>query len=219
MYPEYTGTALTAILDQKTRPESPEEVFDRVAGLYLERFDLRWLRPFGFNNTYAITVKKEEAQRKRWKKISDLGFYAPELRAGMTSEFAERPDGYRGFREAYGFAFGDVRDMDPAIMYRAIRDGQLDLIVAFSTDSRIPGYNLVVLQDDLGFFPPYHAAPVVRQATLDEFPEVARALSQLGGLIDDNTMQSLNYQADQKKRKVSEVVEEFLLEKGLISPE
>jgi glycine betaine/choline ABC-type transport system substrate-binding protein len=106
--------------------------------------------------------------------------------------------------------------MDPAIMYRAIRDGQVDIIVAFSTDSRIPGYNLVLLEDDRAFFPPYHAAPVIREETLEQFPEVVRALAPLGGLIDDNTMQLLNYEADQKKRKVSEVVKEFLHEKGML---
>jgi osmoprotectant transport system permease protein len=219
MYPEYTGTALTAILDYKKRPASPGEVYEIVSALYMKRFDLRWLKPFGFNNTYAFAIRQEDAERAGWEKVSDLGSAAPDLRAGFTSEFAERPDGYPGFREAYGIAFGDVRDLDPSLMYDAIREGQVDIIVAFSTDSRIPGYNLTLLEDDRAFFPPYHAAPVVRQATLEEFPEVADALSPLGDLIDDGTMQLLNYEADQKKRKVSDVVEEFLLEEGLLRAE
>jgi osmoprotectant transport system permease protein len=219
LYPEYTGTALTAILDYKTRPASPGEVYEIVSAQYTERFDLRWLKPFGFNNTYAFAIRQEDAERTGWKTVSDLGAAAPDLRAGFTSEFAERSDGYPGFREAYGISFGDVRDLDPALMYDAIRKGQVDIIVAFSTDSRIPGYNLTLLEDDRAFFPPYHAAPVVRQETLEEFPEVADALSSLGGLIDDGTMQLLNYEADQKKRSVSEVVEEFLLGKGLLRAE
>ncbi len=219
IYPEYTGTALTAILDYKGRPATPEKVFDMVSAEYLKRFNLRWLKPFGFNNTYAFAVRKEDAERHGWKKVSDLGDAAPGLRAGFTSEFAERPDGYPGFRDAYGFSFGDVRDMDPALMYEAIREGQVDVIVAFSTDSRIPGYNLTLLEDDRAFFPPYHAAPVVRQKTLEKYPEVARALAPLAGLIDDRTMQLLNYEADQEKRKVSEVVEEFLRDKKLLGPE
>lgn len=216
MYPEYTGTALTAILDYQRRPGEPGEVYDIVSGEYLKRFGLRWLRPFGFNNTYAFAVRQEDAERAGWEKVSDLRAAAPELRAGFTSEFAERPDGYPGFRDAYGITFGDVRDLDPALMYDAILKGQVDVIVAFSTDSRIPGYNLTLLEDDRAFFPPYHAAPVVRQETLEEFPEVADALAPLGGLIDDRTMQLLNYEADQKKRNVSEVVEEFLLGKWLL---
>jgi osmoprotectant transport system permease protein len=219
MYPEYTGTALTAILDYKNRPASPEEVFRIVSREYMKRFELRWLKPFGFNNTYAFAIRREDAERTGWKKISDLGPAAPGLRAGFTSEFAERPDGYPGFRKAYGISFGDVRDLDPALMYDAIREGQVDVIVAFSTDSRIPGYNLTLLEDDRAFFPPYQAAPVVRLETLEEFPEVAEALAPLGGLIDDKTMQLLNYEADQKKRKVSEVVEEFLGGKGLLRQE
>lgn len=219
IYPEYTGTALTAILDYKGRPATPEKVFDMVSAEYLKRFNLRWLKPFGFNNTYAFAIRKKDAERHGWKRVSDLGDAAPGLRAGFTSEFAERPDGYPGFRDAYGFSFGDVRDMDPALMYEAIREGQVDVIVAFSTDSRIPGYNLTLLEDDRAFFPPYNAAPVVRQKTLEKYPEVARALAPLAGLIDDRTMQLLNYKADQEKRKVSEVVEEFLRDKKLLGPE
>jgi osmoprotectant transport system permease protein len=219
LYPEYTGTAFTAILDHKTRPASPDKVYGLVSREYLKRFNLRWLKPFGFNNTYAFAIRQEDAGRTGWEKVSDLGAAAPKLRAGFTSEFAERPDGYPGFRETYGITFGDVRDLDPALMYDAIRMGQVDVIVAFSTDSRIPGYNLTLLEDDKAFFPPYHAAPVVRQETLEEFPGVADALAPLGGLIDDRTMQLLNYEADQKKRNVSEVVEEFLLGKGLLQPE
>jgi osmoprotectant transport system permease protein len=214
-YPEYTGTALTAILEYQGSPTSPADVYNIVSGEYIKRFGLRWLKPFGFNNTYAFAVRLDDAKRAGWKKVSDLGATAPEIRAGFTSEFAERPDGYPGFSKAYDISFGDVRDIDPALMYDAIREGQVDVIVAFSTDSRIPGYNLAILEDDRAFFPPYHAAPVVSQETLKEFPEVSRALAPLEGLINDGTMQLLNYEVDQKKRNVKDVVEEFLLGKGL----
>jgi glycine betaine/choline ABC-type transport system substrate-binding protein len=148
-----------------------------------------------------------------------MGASASGLRAGFTAEFTERPDGYPGLSNAYGFEFGDVRDLDPALMYDALRKDGVDLIVAFSTDSRIPGYNLMILDYDRSFFPPYHAAPVIRQETLKAFPEVARALAPLAGLIDDKTMQLLNYEADQKKRNVKEVVREFLLREGLLQPD
>jgi osmoprotectant transport system permease protein len=219
IYPEYTGTALTAILKYEDRPGGPEEVFDTVARDYLDRFDLMWLKPFGFNNTYALAIKQEKGNSTGWKKISDMGASASGIRAGFTAEFAERPDGYPGLSDAYGFEFGDVRDLDPSLMYDALRKDEVDLIVAFSTDSRIPGYNLMLLEDDRSFFPPYHAAPLIRQEILKAFPEIARALAPLAGLIDDKTMQLLNYEADQEKRNVKEVVREFLLREGLLQPE
>jgi osmoprotectant transport system permease protein len=216
LYPEYTGTAFTAILHSQKEVRSPERVYDIVSAAYRKRYSLRWLEPFGFNNTYAFAVRKEDAERYGWKRISDLRPYAADLKAGFTSEFAERPDGYPGFINAYGISFVDVRDLDPAIMYEAIRKGQVDVIVAFSTDSRIPGYELTLLEDDRSFFPPYYAAPVIRLDTVTQYPEVARALVPLAGIIDDRTMQLLNFAADQENRKVEEVVREFLLGRGLL---
>lgn len=215
MYPEYTGTGLIAILKSDVRPSDPDEVYSLVAGKYEELFDLRWLGSFGFNNTYAIAVRREDAERNKWTRISDLRKPAGSLRAGFTSEFSERPDGYPGLKEAYGFGFGKVVDLDPAIMYDAVKEGQVDIITAFATDSRIPGYDLVILDDDRGFFPPYHAAVVVREDTLERYPEISKALEPLAGLIGEQTMQDLNFQVDQKKRSVCEVVREFLLGKGL----
>jgi osmoprotectant transport system permease protein len=215
MYPEYTGTALTAILNVKKRMTDPEKVYDLVSRRYKKRFNLIWLEPFGFNNTYALAVRKKQARRNGWKKISDLRPVAGKLRAAFTAEFAERPDGYPGFVKAYGIRFGSVTDMDPALMYDALRRGQVDVISAFATDSRIPGYNLAILEDDRGFFPPYYAAPVVRKELLTAHPEVREALAPLGGILDEKTMRQLNYEVDQKKREVADVVREFLLAKGL----
>jgi osmoprotectant transport system permease protein len=219
MYPEYTGTGLIAILKSDVRPSDPDEAYALVARTYKEVFDLTWLGPLGFNNTYAIAVRREDAEQNGWTRISDLRKQAVSLRAGFTAEFSERPDGYPGLKEAYGFGFGTVMDLDPALMYVAVKEGQVDLITAFSTDSRIPGYNLVVLDDDRGFFPPYYAAAVVREDTLERYPEIAEALGPLAGLINEQTMQGLNFQVDQEKRSVREVVREFLLGKGLLQPE
>jgi osmoprotectant transport system permease protein len=216
MYPEYTGTGLLAILKSDERPPDPEEVYDVVAGTYAENFRIRWLAPLGFNNTYAIAVRREHAEEKGWSKISDLRTEAGSLRAGFTAEFSERPDGYPGLKEAYGFGFGTVISLDPALMYDAVKEGHVDLITAFSTDSRIPGYDLVILDDDRGFFPPYHAAPVVRMDALELHTEIADALAPLSGMIDEQTMQGLNFQVDQKKRPVREVVSEFLAARGLL---
>lgn len=213
LYPEYTGTALTAILQRPTVAD-PDEVLAIVKDAYREKFGCEWLPPFGFNNTYALAVRREDAERVGWRTISDLRKDAPRLRAGFTSEFRERPDGYPGLREAYGFAFGRVVDMDPALMYQALAKGGVDVICAFATDGRIPAYDLVTLKDDRSFFPPYHAAPVVRLATLQAHSALRDALAPLTGAIDDATMQRLNYEVDEKKRLPREVAREFLVSQG-----
>lgn len=209
LYAEYTGTALTAVLD---RPASSNaaQVLDTVRTDYWERFDCVWLDPFGFNNTYAITVRSGEAGRHNWRKISDLVPDAPNLRAGFTSEFVERPDGYPGLARAYGLHFGEVRDLDPSLMYRAIADSEVDVICAFATDGRIAAWHLAPLRDDRRFFPPYQAAPVVRASLLADHPELKRALAPLAGLLDDATMQRLNYAVDGQGRRPADVAREFL---------
>jgi osmoprotectant transport system permease protein len=216
MYPEYTGTALTAILKTKDAPTDPEEIYKAVSRAYGERFDLVWLDPFGFNNTYVFAVRAEDARKFGWRKLSDLRGAAHSLRAGFPAEFSERPDGYPGVRKAYGIRFGEVKDLDPALMYDAVRNAQVDIISAFSTDSRIPGYNLAILRDDRSFFPPYHAAPVVRGELLRSYPEVAEALAPLLGILDEPEMQALNYRVDQEKRDPADVAGEFLRERGLL---
>ena len=194
----------------------PVEVFDHVKREYLKRFNLHWLAPFGFNNTYAITVRESDALQHHWRSISDLKKDAPRLRAGFTAEFSERADGYPGLRKRYNLQFRDVRDLDPAIMYQAMANGEVDVICAFATDGRIMANSLKPLNDDRGFFPPYQAAPVVREQFLKVHPEVLKALSLLKGRIDNVVMQRLNFEVDGKKRRPSDVVAEFLEAEGLI---
>lgn len=215
LYPEYTGTALTAILKHNT-VSNPKEALEIVSKAYRDRFHAEWLKPFGFNNAYSITVRKDDAERRGWDTISDLAEVAPGLRAGWTAEFSERPDGYPGLQKAYGFRFGEVRDLDPAIMYQAAARGEVDVVCAYTTDGRIPAYNLKPLKDDRGFFPPYYAAPVVRSETLRAHPEVRDVLNELGGALDDSTMQQLNFEVDEKGRTARDVAREFLLSRGLI---
>jgi osmoprotectant transport system permease protein len=217
MYPEYTGTGLLAVLKSNKSFKGPKEVYDFVSGEYEKRFDLAWLAPFGFNNTYAFAIRKEDAEKYGWKAISDLKDSADAVTAGFTAEFSERPDGYPGIKAAYGIEFGKIIDLDPALMYDAVKEKQVDLITAFSTDSRIPGYNLVLLEDDKSFFPPYYAAPVVRTEKLNQFPEIKDVLAPLAGLLDEQSMQDLNFKVDQEKRDVKEVVREFLERNGLIA--
>ncbi len=216
IYPEYTGTGLTAILDREPVSEAGKAL-DIVRKAYREKWDLEWLNPFGFNNTYAITVREQDAKEHGWKTIADLASVANKLRAGFTAEFAERPDGYPGLKDAYGFSFGDVKDLDPALMYEAIANNEVDVICAFATDGRIEAYGLQPLEDNKGFFPPYEAAPVVQTRTLQQFPALREALAPLTGLFTDATMQQLNYQVDEEKRNPSEVAKEFLRSKDLIN--
>lgn len=215
LYPEYTGTGLAAILKLPVIRD-PEEAFRRVAAGYQEKFETEWLQPFGFNNTYAMSVRAADAERRGWETISDLIDAALTLRAGFTAEFAERPDGYPGLTRVYGLQFGEVCDLDPAIMYEAIAGGEVDVICAFATDGRIAAYSLQPLLDDRCFFPPYHAAPVVRSAVLRAYPELRDALGPLTGLLDDATMLRLNFQVDGQKRSPAEVAREFLEMRGLV---
>jgi glycine betaine/choline ABC-type transport system substrate-binding protein len=215
LYAEYTGTGLTAILKEPVISE-PENAFQFVANTYKDRFGIRWLRPFGFNNTYAITVRREDARRQGWTRISDLKPAAQNLRSGFTAEFSERPDGYPGLSKAYGIKFGETRDLDPSLMYRAVSKGEVDVICAFATDGRIRFYNLLPLEDDQHFFPPYHAAPVIRHEILQDHPELIGVLSLLEGLVDNETMQRLNFEVDGKKQHPDKVAKNFLRDKGLL---
>jgi osmoprotectant transport system permease protein len=215
LYVEYTGTALTAILNTPAMLE-PGAAFDFVAEAYKNKFGLIWFKPFGFNNTYTITVREVDAKEHGWKQISDLKLAAPNLRAGFTAEFAERPDGYQGLKDAYDLRFGQVRDLDPSLMYEAVSKEEVDVICAFATDGRISSYNLKPLEDDRNFFPPYYAAPVIGEETLQKHPEVSNALSLIAGLIDDANMQRLNFEVDGKGQSPSEVAKGFLRSKGLI---
>ncbi len=218
LYPEYTGTALTAVLNQPVIAD-PDSAYRVVQEAYQQQFDATWLEPLGFNNTYAITVRAEDASRNNWSRISDLGDRATDLRAGFTAEFVERADGYPGLRDAYGLEFADVRDLDPGLMYRAIQRGEVDVICAFATDGRIPTYDLQPLEDDAGYFPPYYAAPVVRNATLIAYPELRQVLRPLAGSLSDSTMQRLNHEVDEMQRDPADVAREFLVTRGFIEAE
>lgn len=209
VYVEYTGTAVLDIL-KRPATQGRDEVLQQVARAYQEEFDLEWLAPMGFNNTYALSVRGEVAQEEGWQTVSDLIPSADGLRAGFTSEFIERPDGYPGLARVYGLRFGSVTDLDPGLMCEAVAAGQVDVISAFATDSRLLAYGLTMLRDDRGFFPPYDAAPVVRGELLLKHPEIRTALMPLAGTIDDATMRSLNHQVDEQGRRPSRVARDWL---------
>jgi glycine betaine/choline ABC-type transport system substrate-binding protein len=215
IYPEYTGTALTAIL--KEQPSSDRKsVYDRVKSEYERRFHLTLGPPLGFNDTFAIEIRGEDARRLHLQTLSQAASYTPQWRPGFGYEFMERRDGYKGLVAAYGLRFAaPPRIMDLGLLTRALKDRQVDLIAGNMTDGLIPALNLFVLEDDKHYFPPYEAVPVVREETLAQHPEIRAALADLGGKISDSEMRQLNYEVDGKKRDVKQVVAEFLRSKGL----
>ncbi|MFZ1166499.1 MAG: glycine betaine ABC transporter substrate-binding protein [Candidatus Sulfotelmatobacter sp.] len=216
MYPEYTGTALTAILKQKVGGDKAE-VYQQVKSQYEARLGLTLGPPFGFNNTFAMEIRGEDARRLNLKTLSQAAAFAPHWRAGFGYEFMERPDGYAGLAAAYGLHFaGPPRIMDLGLLAPALKDHQIDIAAGNATDGLIPAFDLFVLEDDRHYFPPYEAVAVVRQQTEQQHPEVAQAIAEIGGKISDQEMQRLNYALDGQHRDVKEVAHEFLRSKGLI---
>ncbi|MBN9501490.1 MAG: hypothetical protein BGO01_01585 [Armatimonadetes bacterium 55-13] len=214
LYPEYTGTALLSVL-KVPAPPNGEDAWDEAKKGYQEQYNLDWITPFGFANTYALAVRSQDAERHGWKSITDLQPDAAHLKAGFTAEFRERDDGYPGLAKKYGFKFGKAVDMEPSLMYQAIKESQVDVISAFSTDGRIAAYDLALLEDNDHFFPPYDAGIVIRQQTLTAHPEVAEVLADLSGKLDEAKMQQLNLAVDRDKRRPKDVAKAFLEEIGL----
>ncbi len=207
IYPEYTGTALTAILEQPVQAD-PAQVYETVRQAYAERHSLVWTRPFGFSNTFAVLMRAED--RPGVQTLSGLAPVAPELAIGFNFEFLEREDGWRGLREAYGLSFkGDPITMDLNLVYQALRSGQVDVAIGNSTHGLSEKLDLRMLEDDRRYFPPYEAAPVVRQEALDRYPGLADALGKLGERITTAKMQQLNQALDVDQRRVEEVMRDF----------
>jgi osmoprotectant transport system substrate-binding protein len=215
LYPEYTGTALTAILKQKPGG-TPEQVYDRVQGAYQKQFHFWTGPPLGFDDTFAIEIRGEDARRLHLQTISQAAPYTPHWRAGFGYEFMERPDGYKGLAATYNLHFAEPpRIMDLGLLTRALKDREVDLIAGNNTDGLIPALDLFVLEDDRHYFPPYQAVPVVRDEALRNHPELRNALDDLAGKISDDDMRKLNYAVDGEHRDVKQVVREFLHSKGL----
>jgi osmoprotectant transport system substrate-binding protein len=214
-YVEYTGTALTAILHDPIAKD-PSAVFGRVKSEYQRRFELEVLPSLGFNNTFAIVIRGEDARRLSLKTISDATAHAPQWRAGFGYEFMERPDGYEGLARVYGLRFAEApRILDLGLLYRALLEKQVDLVAGNSTDGLLSARDLMILEDDKHYFPPYEAVPVVRGETVTRHPEVRAAIAELAGKISDEEMRKMNFAVDGQHRDASEVAREFLHTKGL----
>jgi glycine betaine/choline ABC-type transport system substrate-binding protein len=209
LYPEYTGTALTAILGRKPAND-PAAVRSIVASEYARRWGIVWAPPLGFEDTFALVMRGEQARELGIAKISDLVPYEDRLRPGFGYEFLERPDGYPGLAAAYGLRFGlRPAEMDLGLLYAALNQGEVDVVAGNSTDGLIAALRLRVLEDDRRYFPPYEAAFVVR-APVWERKAVRDALSRLDGRIDADTMRRLNASVDRDRRRPRDVAREFL---------
>lgn len=216
LYPEYSGTALTAVL--KLPPSSdPTAVFSTVKAEYLTRFDLHWLDPLGFNNTFAMVIRGEEARRNRIDTLSEAAKYAPGWRLGVGYEFQQRPDGLEGLLKTYGLPLnGSVKIMDLGLLYKALDQKQVDMVAANATDGQLSVWDVTVLRDDKRYFPPYQAALVVRAEMLKAHPLLGQVLNELAGKFSDETMRRLNYQVDGEHRSVREVAQSFLNSSKLV---
>ena len=215
VYPEYTGTGLLAILGQ--RPSSdPGQVYQQVSREFRRRFGVRWLPPLGFQNTYAIAVRRETAQRLGLASLSDLARVGKTLTAGLTADFIGRPDGLPGLQQAYGLHFRAVRALLPAVKYRALASGDVDVIDGYSTDGFIARYDLVILKDDKRFFPPYEAAALVSPALQRDLPAAAGVLSELSGLLTEETMRRLNQRIEVDGIPIARVAAGQLMSLGLV---
>ena len=215
LYPEYTGTAVTAILKEKP-VGSRDDLYRHVKSEYERTFQLTLGPPLGFDDTFAIEIRGEDARRLHLQTISQVATYTPQWRAGFGYEFMERPDGYKGLAATYNLHFAEPpRIMDLGLLARALKEKQVDLIAGNTTDGLIPTLDLFVLQDDRNYFPPYEAVAIIRQSTLAHHPEVGRALDELAGKISAQDMQQMNYAVDGQHRDIKEVAREFLERKGL----
>jgi len=215
LYVEYTGTALTAVLNESLQGDS-NAVYNRVKQLYADRFHLEVTEPLGFENTFAMVIRGDDAQKLHLQKISDIVPLVPKWRAGVGYEFLERLDGFPGLTKNYRLHFAESpKVMDLGLIYRALVDHQVDIVAGNSTDGLIDALGLVALADDQHYFPPYDAVPIVRQATLARFPQLRAALADLAGRLSASDIRRLNYAVDAQHQDAAAVVRAFRQSKGL----
>lgn len=216
LYAEYLGTGYVSILNITEPNSNKEEVYSVVKERFHDDYNLEVLNPLGFNNTYAMAVTQETAEKYNLKTVSDLAKVSDQLIIGPTIEFPNRDDGLIGLEKAYNMTFKDVKPVDGGLRYTALVNNETQVIDAFTTDGLIDKFNLVVLEDDKNFFPPYDAVTVVREDTLEKYPELREVIGKLDGRLTEEKMRKMNYEVDINKRDVKSVVKEFLTEEGLI---
>lgn len=215
-YLEFTGTVLGEITKEDAKFTTEKEVYQQANDSINKKYQMSLLKPMQYNNTYALAVKKEYADKYQLKTISDLQKVESTIRAGFTLEFNDRMDGYKGIQKKYGIKFDNVRTMEPKIRYQAIEQGKIDLIDAYSTDAELKKYGMVVLKDDKHLFPPYQGAPLLKDETIKEHPEVVKALNQLAGKITDEEMQTMNYAVTYQNKSPESIARTYLKKEKLI---
>ncbi|PAV29620.1 hypothetical protein CIL05_09595 [Virgibacillus profundi] len=213
----YTGTALSSFFDIEN-PRDREGTMKQTQNDFSEEYNIKVYDALGFANTYALAVTQEFADEHNLNTVSDLKSIAGDLTFGSDTSWLERKgdDGYAAFTELYGFEFGDASPMSPTLVYDALKNNDMDVVLAYSTDARIDTYNLKTLEDDMQFFPPYDASSYVKQETLDEYPELDEIFSQLVGKIDLDTIRKLNRKVDVDGEEPHDVAIEYLKEQGLL---
>lgn len=216
IYPEFTGTALSEFLKVDAVSNDRNEVYEQARVGLEEQFDLLLLQPMDFNNTYTLAVPKTFKEQYGVSTISDLLSVENVVKAGFTLEFNDRDDGYRGIKELYGIDFPSVQTMEPKLRYQAIKTGDINLMDAYSTDSELQEYEMVVLEDDKELFPPYQGAPLLRKDTLEKHPELKDVLNKLAGIVTDDEMRDMNFKVNAEGQNAEDVAREFLKEAGLL---
>lgn len=218
MYPEYTGTALSAVVKGELSSD-PDKVYQQVKTVYAEKYQLTWLAPARLNNGYALLVSKATADKYHLKTLSDLAKAAPQLTIGAGAEFGDRQDGLKGLEQVYGIKFKSFRQFAKVgLRYDALAAGQIDVANGFATDWQIADGQYVSLADDKHLFPPYFVAPVVRDQTLKAYPKAEAVLNNVSKLLDNATMQKLNAAVEKDKEEPADVAQAFLRDKGLVKP-
>lgn len=215
LYPEYTGTAWLFVLkEQLIRDET--EMYEAVKAAYAKEFGVVWSGLYGFNDTFGLAMKKSLAEKMNIKTYSDLAEQSDTLVFGSEHDFFEREDGFIGLVDTYNFAFAKTAGMDIGLKYQAIDADQVDVINIFSTDGKLAQYGMVVLEDDKKFFPSYYCATLIRQQTLDTYPELAGVLDKLTGQISNEEMTYMNYLVEVEKKQAKDVALAHLKKKGLL---
>lgn len=218
LYPEYTGTAWQVIL-KKDSLLSPDSLWKEVEKIYRDSLHLIWTGLYGFNNTYGLGMSKPLAQRYGLEKISDIAHYPDLFTFGAEYDFFEIHKGYDALCKAYGLKFKKTTDMDIGLKYEAMKANKVDILNVFTTDGQLEDANLKVLEDDKHFFPSYYCGTIVREETLNKYPELLPALKKMDGILNDSVMAHLNYEVDLQGKSERQVAADFLKSKGLLNKE
>ncbi len=215
-YLEFTGTVLGEITKEDPEATTEAEVYQQANESLKKKYDMALLKPMKYNNTYALAVKKSYAEEHNLKTISDLEKVKDDIRVGFTLEFNDRNDGYKGIQKKYNIKFNNVKTMEPKIRYQAIDQNKIDLMDAYSTDAELKKYDMVVLKDDKHLFPPYQGAPLLKQSTIEDHPQVVDALNELAGKITDEEMQKMNYEVAYNNKTPESVAKAYLKKEKII---